>query len=667
MARTSDANHFPPAQVPHMAIRIGRFAIVEGDVREHGPWLIEQARDGDPRVVQLIVLVEPVDERSAEFCEDVAGAVADLFVSEELSLTGGLVRAMRRAHMNLAEWNRRSLREHRVAVGVTCVVLREGEATIAQAGPGLVYLVGPDGTRRVTTAGEPAASPLGSDGEITPQFIAARTDETSILLLSSFAETEAGPSAISRVLGSHRDRLLGDLFLQVRNVADVHAVFIADVPAEAEPGAVTESVEDAPSDLMPPPPEPIPYPEEPPVRVTVVPSVDQETSLSRRRRLPSLRRERVAGTSPPLPWRWLAAALLALIAVVAAVIYVPPLLEEDSVARLDARLAEASELLTDAGETSDIGEQRELLNGALRQLEEARSVDAEDPRIAELQGVIQGRLDDVNGVIEVEDIETIVRFEGVVTHPLTPDALAVGARRLWVMDSALGRVLATDPAGIFAVEEAFRAGQRYGGVAAATPIAIAWDATAERLLVLDEERALFAVELGEEPVALRLRDADELGSIDALAVHAGSLYVLDAEGGEVWRYLPTGAGFDSERTALLGNTALDGARGLHVGDDLFVLGAEGVRRFEGSREGVEQLQGIDRVLNAPVGLAADSDTIYIADRGGNRIVVGHAGGAFLRQYTHPDFTDLRGIALAADGSLLYVLTGFGILSFAPTE
>ena len=652
-----------------MAIRIGRFAIVEGDVREHGPWLIEQARDGDPRVVQLIVLVEPVDERSAEFCEDVAGAVADLFVSEELSLTGGLVRAMRRAHMNLAEWNRRSLREHRVAVGVTCVVLRDGEATIAQAGPGLVYLVGEDGTRRVTTAGEPAASPLGSDGEITPQFVAARTDETSILLLSSFAETEAGPSALGRVLGSHRDRLLGDLFLQVRSVPDVHAVFIADVPAEAAPGEdpSVESVEDAPSDVTPPPPEPIPYPEEPQVRVTVVPSAERETSLSRRRRLPSLRRERVAGTSPPLPWRWLAAGVLALIAVVAAVIFVPPLLEEDAVARLDARLAEASELLTGAGETSDIGEQRELLNGALRQLEEARSVDAEDPRIAELQRVVEGRLDEVNGVIAIEDIETVARFEGVVTHPLTPDALAVGARRLWVMDSALGRVLATDPAGIFMVEEAYRAGQRYGGVAAATPIAIAWDASAERLLVLDEERSLFAVELGEEPVALRLRDADELGSVDALAVHAGSLYVLDAEGGEVWRYLPTGTGFDSERTALLGSASLGGSRGLHVGGDLFVLGAEGVRRFEGSREGVAQLQGIDRVLNAPVGLAVDSDTIYIADRGGRRIVVGHAGGAFLRQYTHPDFTDLRGIALAPDGEVLYVLTGSGILSFAPTE
>ena len=652
-----------------MGISVGRFAIVEGDVREHGPWLVEQSRDGDPRIVQLIVLVEPVDERSAEFCEDVAGAVADLFVSEELSLTGGLVRAIRRAHANLAEWNRRSLREHRVAVGVTCVVLRDGEATIAQAGPGLVYLVSSDGTRRVTTAGEPAASPLGSDGEITPQFVAAQTADTSILLLSSFAETTAGPSAISRAFTPHTDRLLTDLFVQVRNVPDVHAVYITDAPDQrpAEPvdDGGSEGGESRAPDPFEEPSQAPPFPiDEPDVRVTVVPTSDREEAQPRRR-MPTLRRARTAGTSRPLPWRWLAVGLLAVIAVAAAVIIVPPLLQEDAAERLDARLAEAGELLTSAGEASDIGEQRDELNAALTQLEEARSLDATDPRIGSLQRVIQDRLDEVNGVIEVDQIETVLRFEGVVTRPLSPDALVVGDDRLWVMDAALGRVLAIDPRGIFGVEEVYRAGRSYGLVEAATPVGIAWDPLGRRLLVLDQERSLFSVSLDDEPARLPLRAADELSTVDAIAVHAGSLYLLDAGGGEVWRYLPAGGGFDSERTGLLGVASLAGGRALYVADDVFVLDEEELRRFRESREDSGQLQGIDRPLNAPVGLVAGSDVLYIADRGGRRIVVGDPTGPFLRQYTHPDFTDLRGIALGPDGELLYVLTGFGILSFEP--
>ena len=102
-----------------MGIWVGRYSMVAGEVREHGPWLVDQLRDRDDGGVRLLVLAEPVDDRSAEFCGEVAEAVAALFSREALSVTGGLLRALRQAHYNLAEWNRRSLREHQVAVGLT--------------------------------------------------------------------------------------------------------------------------------------------------------------------------------------------------------------------------------------------------------------------------------------------------------------------------------------------------------------------------------------------------------------------------------------------------------------------------------------------------------------------------------------------------------------------
>ena len=122
--------------------------MVDGQVREHGPWLVDRQREREDETTRLLVLVEPVDHRSAEFCSEVAEAVAALFARESLSITGGLLRALQQAHTNLAEWNRRSLREHRVAVGVTCVVIRDGEATIAQVGPSAAYLSGARGVTR---------------------------------------------------------------------------------------------------------------------------------------------------------------------------------------------------------------------------------------------------------------------------------------------------------------------------------------------------------------------------------------------------------------------------------------------------------------------------------------------------------------------------------------
>ena len=665
-----------------MGIWVGRYAIVRGDVHEHGPWLAEQRRTQDDEQVRLIVLTEPVDERSAEFCEEVAAAVADLFAQEELSLTGGLLRAIRRAHSNLAEWNHRSLREHRVAVGVTCVALRAGEATIAQVGPGLVYLSRPDGVRRITTEGEPAANPLGGEDDVTPQFLATSTADTEILLLSSSAETAAGPPAIGQALAAGANRALADLFLRTRNVDDVHAALIADLPLPDDPleaGGPLDlelpKVATPSTDVYAPRSEPEP----PPATVAgspTIPAAAERTARpelpgparSLRGRLPALRQARVAGSAPGPPWRLLSAGLIGAVALVIAVIaIVPPLFGEDGRTKLEAKLSNASQLLADATLSNDVDQQRVGLQAALEELEQARSIDDGDQRITSLQAIVQQRLADLNHVHELGELRTVLRFEGVLTAPLTPAGLTVGGGWLWLLDACRGRVFAVDPGGILDPVEAYRAGTSCGGADAADPLDIAWDDVGRQLLLLDAERTLFSLTAGATPALLPLRDASALATIDGVAAYDGNLYLLDAGGGEVWRYLPAGDGFDSERSGVLGAIPIADTRALLVDGDVFLLDAAGLRRFAGGREGVAQLQGIDTPLNSPTGLAEDLDRglIYIADRGGRRIVVGDRDGAFVRQYTHPDFTDLRGIALSARGGTVYVLTGSAILAFDP--
>ena len=665
-----------------MGIWVGRYAIVRGDVQEHGPWLAEQRRTQDDQQVRLIVLAEPVDERSAEFCEEVAAAVADLFAQEELSLTGGLLRAIRRAHSNLADWNRLSLREHRVAVGVTCVALRHGEATIAQAGPGLVYLSRPDGVRRVTTEGEAAANPLGGQDDVAPQFLATPTAGTEILLLSSAAETAAGPPAITQALAAGAERALADLFLRTRNVPDMHAALIADLPLPDEalqaggpldlelPKIATPSTDVyAPHNTPEPPPATVAgSPAIPAVPAALDRAGEAGPARLLRGRLPRLRQARVAGSAPGPPWRLLSAGLIAAVALVVFVIaIVPPLFGEDGRSKLETKLSNADLLLADATLTSDVAQQRAGLQAALEELEEARSIDDTDQRITSLQAIVQQRLADLNGVRELAELRTVLRFAGVLTAPLNPAGLAFGGGWLWLLDDARGRVFAVDPGGILDPIEAYRAGTSYGGADAADPLDIAWDDVGGQLLLLDVARTLFSLTPGATAAPLALRNAAALATIDGVAAYDGTLYLLDQGGGEVWRYLPAGDGFDSERSGVLGAIPIEDTRALLVDDDVFLLGSAGLRRFEGGREGVAQLQDIDSPLNSPTGLAADRDRglVYIADRGGRRIVVGHRDGAFVRQYTHPDFTDLRGIALAARGDTVYVLTSNAILAFDP--
>ena len=685
-----------------MSIWVGRYAIVDGAVREHGPAFVDRVRQREEDTVRLLVLAEPVDARSAPFCTEVAEAVSELFARESLSVTGGLLRALRQAHANLAEWNRRSLREHAVAVGITCVAIREGEATIAQAGPGTVYTWGPEGLQRhVATEGE-AANPLGGADAIAPQFQQLRVDGRLILMLTSSVEESIGSTPIAVALAAGAERALPDLFVRTRNIANMTAALIADldVPEEALAAAEAESAAAAEArlaattggrrDL---------WQEDRPPR-----AIDSGTDLlreaARRFSLPALRRDpgpysgagsgpgalsRVgarrpaAGAGGGMPdiaqWKPIAMVIAALAALIlVAYCALPSFLAEDRASQLNDALAAAQTHLTAAQQASDGTQSRSELDAARNEVARARGLQPNDARVADLQTRVDALAQTLNAVVDLGDgLKRIVAFDGTmlngaVTVPFNMVTTVFGDNALWVVESQRGRVLRVDPAGKGDPTEVYRTGATYAGTTARDPRAITWDAGGQRLLLVDATPTLFVIAPGKTPTPVAMRGAKDLKSIAAIATYGSNLYVLDPQGGEVWRYLPGGDGFDSERSALLGGVDINDARGFAVDGDLYIFGASSVRHFRPPRELPPLLQGVDRAINGAAGLAGDAQRqiFYVGDRGGRRIVVTDREGAYRRQYRHPQFADLRGLALSADGSTAYVLTGDGLYAFTPS-
>lgn len=694
-----------------MGIWVGRYAIVDGEVREHGPWLAERRRQQDHDVARILVLTEPVGEHSAEFCAEVASAVAELFAREALSITGGMLRALRQAHANLAEWNRRSLHEHHVSVGTTCVAVRGHEAIVGQVGPGAAYRAGADGLLRISTEGEAAAHPLGGVEAIEPRFHTVNLDTHQLLLLTGTAEQHVGPAAIGRALGAGPERALAELFVLTRNVSDMEAVLIAEIEGvedEAEPPAGPPEL--AGSMELTDPTEPAtevfaaaPDPGLPPVELvdsggasfgTGVPPQpggrERSAGTSDRGGMPSIRRP----SGGPRPSdeggrglrRWrplaLAAVVLALLALLA-VCTVPALLEEDRGARLEGALAAAESELAVASTAQQPERRRAALDAAFTELSRARSVAAEDPRLAALEGRANTLLAALDAVIEVDELRTVAVFDGVLTAPLTPTALTIGGEWLWLLDAERGRVFALDASGVEQPVEVYRAGEQYDGAEAGAPVAITWEPAAGgspdtaspdgafpdsgRLLVVDSARRLFAVTRDAAPVELVIRDVQVLASVADLSVYAGNLYVLDPTGGEVWRFLPAGEGFDSERAGLLGGLDIGREHALLVDGDVFLLAPDGVRRFRLGEELAPLLQGVAPPPDSTAGIAGDGarGLVYIGDRGGRRVLVSDRDGAFVAQFRDPQFFDLRGLTLSDDGATLYVLTGDGIVAFDP--
>src|SRR3989304_4592890 len=108
---------------------VGQFSIVDGEAREESPWVgvfPESGRVEPEESSDLFVVVEPALEGSEEHCRDLADVIGKQFRERRLSLTGGILRALKAAHESLRDWNRRSLKQHRVAAGVSCLALRGG-------------------------------------------------------------------------------------------------------------------------------------------------------------------------------------------------------------------------------------------------------------------------------------------------------------------------------------------------------------------------------------------------------------------------------------------------------------------------------------------------------------------------------------------------------------
>ncbi len=644
-----------------MGIWVGRYAIAHGEVMEHGPWLVERRRSQHEQPVRLLVLAEPLDERSAEFCHEVADAIAALFRREALSVTGGLLRALRQAHANLAEWNRRSLREHRVAVGVTCVVVSEREVTIAQVGPCVALVRSGTVLRRLSPVG-PGARPLGGSDAIEPAFERIVLPRDELLLVTANVEAVLGYDAIAAAFAEGPERALAELFLQTREVSDMTAVLVADLPQvedtellsddedDEEPEPLLEPVPAARVESAPPPrPRPLP-PAGPPLRVRTAGAGG------------------IASPSRAQQIRIGAAALVAMVLAVAAWYTLPGLIKSDRSGRFDEITATIGANLDAVLKTTDPGAARTALAEAQSQLAAARAAaPAGDTRLPELERRVADASATLDRVTEVTDLRRAVEAKNLATLPLQSVSL-VGAETLWLVDQSRGRVAAVDLAG-GASREVYRSGERYDGVVARDPLVAAWDEQGRRLLVIDSERTLWSIAGTSAPVRLPLRGAAELRSVTALAAYGGNIYLLDGRGGEVWRYLPAGAGFDSERTGLLGGVAFSDARELAVDGDVFVLDGGTLRHF---RQGTAQdplLRGIDRAPQSPVSLVEDvgRGRFYTLEASARRVIVGERGGAFVGQLRNQAFLDAKSIALSPDGGTLYVLTGEALFAIDPLQ
>ena len=218
---------------------IGQFAIDGGTVKQETPWIgayPHRGGGGDDDTSDLYVLVSPALPGSEEFCTEMKDAIGAAFHRQKVSLTGGILRALQGAHAELQGWNKRSLREHKVAAGVSCVAAGEETVYLGQVAPAIAAVKRP-GTLEVLRPALPEARrSLGLEEDPRPEFTKLELEPGDrVLLLSPELSDALATEDLERVLGASEEDALTQLYHRTRDVADGAALLIAVVPDEPGP------------------------------------------------------------------------------------------------------------------------------------------------------------------------------------------------------------------------------------------------------------------------------------------------------------------------------------------------------------------------------------------------------------------------------------------------
>jgi hypothetical protein len=705
-----------------MAVRtwVGRFCVADGRVEEEGPWLgslIRQRPDDDAD--ELYVLIEPATPDSEEFTSHLVDVIAQLYQRDPLSLTGALTRSLRAAHEHLRDWNRKSLAEHRVGAGASCLALRGSEAYIAQVGPSLAYVRTADGNvRRIEAHDHDVEHALGMADEIDLRLTRlALAPGDLVLVASSQLDAIAPEQHVERVLSRPTDDVLPEFYLLCRDTPNFALVLLSCFEEEAETppefltragddavsaaaaaadddaltttddaDAVSTAILDAPVAVGPPPAQATLaasetgwLPPRPPIKeqvreITASTAPAGSTGIRLRGESAKPSYKRTTGIVPLPQFRVPKLAIFAAIALVIlgvlAYAYIPGSLKEDRESTFNTLVADARESNARAQATGDAGLKRQLLVDARGKLTDAAKIHSDSADVVSLQSDVTAALGSLDAIYEIKDATPVADLAQLVTGSLSATMAVVGGDHAYVLDAKGERVLRVALDGSAPPETILSAGALAGFVNAGKPMQIGWSDQSQSLIVVDDQRQAFAYFPDRGTLPLTVRGADGIGSFDAIATSGGNLYVLDVKENQIWRYLPGQGGFDSERTALLDQADLKDATELAVGQDVFVLDAkQGIRRFVGKAESAFPIAGIDTPMVSPGSMSVlpGSNRIVVADRGNKRIIVASPSGAFLRQLVSPAFTDLRSVSVDEGKGILYVLNGDTLLraSFPP--
>lgn len=209
-------------------LQVGQFAIVDHEPVDRGPnaGVFHGKGPADDRA-ELFVVAEGTTPAGEAFAGHVVSAIGHTFTGLDMSLTGSLRRLFADAERALADWNRKSIAQHRVSLGLTCFGRRGDQAVIAQAGPSAAFHLH-NGQVTAYFPERENATPIGA-GPVEPRLTRiAFAPGDRLLVLSTPALGEIDDDLVAGILGLPEDQVLPDLYRRVNHLRHLTVVLVTN-------------------------------------------------------------------------------------------------------------------------------------------------------------------------------------------------------------------------------------------------------------------------------------------------------------------------------------------------------------------------------------------------------------------------------------------------------
>lgn len=678
------------AQIP--AVGHGRYAPPSGlMINERASRLAKGRGRGN-----LYILVEVSGEEAGRdiIAMQLAASIHDMYYSLRGSITAGMQQAINEANSILFQENRNSLPDQQRKAGVSCIVLRDDDLFVAQAGPAAAYLAQEGKVTRF-----PDISPWLDD--VPPEDMDAVSlgirrdmdislfhtqvgDGDTLLMLESEAARAVPKTAWTRILNSTPVETVLDTFLGTGQKSNQPALALrlgveGQKPAAAQqpaptPSAMADPPEPSPialwiqeldlrdrvqvvgrtllaaaagllgtlltmfKRLMPGQPSPQPAPESP----RTVKSTPTASAVPKRKTEPrseSFQKALVA----------IAIGIPLIVAAIVLVIYFQR--GQTHRTELDTLWQEANALWEQAQTASDAAAARTLLgqsDGLITQLLEQQP---DHPEATDLHGRIQARQDELNQVRRINWIAALQTYTGEAN--LT--RVVVEGVHIFVMDRITGKVyhhqlddyqqaLTSDSQDTVLLSK----GDQIGNVLVGDLVDMVWmpvgnNRPKANLLILESGGSLIEYDPATgERASLQVTGTENWRYPELVGSYYGRFYLLDPAANQLWRYLPTPDGYsDPPQSWLQAEVDLAGTVDMAIGNSIYLLYADGrLRKFTGGEPVAFDISDWDTPPNNPSALFTrppeETQWVYVADHGNSRIVQTDKEGRFQRQFRLAD-------------------------------